>query len=222
MEKDYFSKMKEIADECIIDIINQFRNNNINKIFIQDEFYILTQGKGNPMKLHKLVEITLGVNLNFITENNEMFAPDDLVLSVIPELHPIVTQEITRMSNAIKENEKQYSCIDATKRIFFVPNEYKPEKLEDFDFCGKAFKYGKVLTIEDFVKEFNTNSINLFNGVIRYLDCTDNFVEVCPHCGYEVVLETKFEEQICPICNKHIAPCSLCDTCTDDCPFRNL
>lgn len=66
--------------------------------------------------------------------------------------------------------------------------------------------------------------------MIIYLDGNNNpvkkeeeqFYECCPYCG-EVVLETKFEYQKCPICKRYIKPCSLCkeDVDCEKCKLDN-
>ena len=223
MEKNYFNEMKLIAINAIEDIINMFNDNNINDVFFTDDFYILTP----PCETHRLTQISCYDNeLIFYTENGSTFKCDDLVLSIFAELHPIIKQEIKRMAQAMENEYKKINEVCSySKKIFYVPTCYNPQDLDDYDFCGKAFKYGKVLTIEEFVKEFNTFTgcnFNHLNGQIRYLEYSDTCVECCPHCGNEVLLKSKFEKQECPICKQSIAPCSLCDTCTNDCPFRNL
>ena len=41
--------------------------------------------------------------------------------------------------------------------------------------------------------------------------------ECCPHCGNEVVLLAEYKAQICPNCERWIAPCSLCKDCKGIC-----
>lgn len=221
MEKDYFNEMKLIAINAIEDIINMFNDNNINDVFFTDDFYILTP----TCEKHKLTNISCYDNeLTFYTENGSTFKCDDLILTIFAELHPIIKQEIERMVQAMENEHKKINEVCSyTKKLFILPKEHITKKLDDSDFCGKAFKYGKVLTIEQFVKEFNLFNGNHFDFVdveMRYLEYSDTCVEYCPHCGNEVLFESKFEKQECPICKQSIAPCSLCDTCTDDCPFR--
>ena len=79
-------------------------------------------------------------------------------------------------------------------------------------------------TIDEYAKLFNVNSaINKDNYHLKIFEVTDELVEYCPHCGYEVVLKSEFKKQNCPICNKEILPCSICDSknCSN-CPLNNL
>lgn len=226
MEKNYFERMQEIADEIIDDIINMFIDNHIENIVIPDDFYILVQSGVKTIEQYKLTEISYHKQLIFHTEYGNKFVCSDLILSIFAELHPYVKHEIERMKKAIElEDDKIKNDCSTSYKIFFVPNEHNPNELDDFDFVGKAFKYGKVMDIYDFVAEFNSaygSNYTLNKGQIRVLEYSDNCVELCPHCGNEVLLKSEFKMQVCPICKRNIAPCCLCDTCTDDCPFRNL
>lgn len=45
--------------------------------------------------------------------------------------------------------------------------------------------------------------------------------ELCPLCRVEVVLEAKFEKQICPCCGEPIIPCSMCEKMNcENCPLE--
>ena len=46
--------------------------------------------------------------------------------------------------------------------------------------------------------------------------------ELCPFCEREVELQSKFEIQHCPHCNKPIKPCSLCNCDICDCANCSL
>ncbi|MFA7084741.1 MAG: hypothetical protein WC141_09420 [Arcobacteraceae bacterium] len=61
------------------------------------------------------------------------------------------------------------------------------------------------------------------NEIEKYID--ENFRtidELCPHCKKEVKLQSKFEAQVCLLCNTIILPCSICEAkdCLN-CPLKN-
>ena len=54
----------------------------------------------------------------------------------------------------------------------------------------------------------------------RYYD----YIRVMPYCGNEVELKNakKLVSQECPVCKKMIMPCSLCDSCDNECGKANI
>ena len=49
-------------------------------------------------------------------------------------------------------------------------------------------------------------------------------LQLCPYCGNEVELKNakKLVSQECPVCKKMIMPCSLCDSCDNECGKANI
>ena len=88
----------------------------------------------------------------------------------------------------------------------------------DGNFLTLAFHKGKVLSLEEYEKYHNEGKD--LNDTIRYIELYDKCWEVCAECGEEVMLDTKFCMQVCPICGKPIAPCNLCGgNCITPCPL---
>lgn len=86
------------------------------------------------------------------------------------------------------------------------------------DIVSLAFHKGKVMTMEEYPKYHNEGKD--INDHIEMINLYDTCYEVCPECGEEVVLETKFCMQVCPNCGKPIAPCNLCSgNCVSPCPL---
>ena len=86
------------------------------------------------------------------------------------------------------------------------------------DFLTLAFHKGKVLTLEEYEKYHNEGKD--LNDKIQYVELFDKCWEVCPECGEEVMLDTRFCMQVCPECGKPIAPCNLCGgNCVTPCPL---
>ena len=86
------------------------------------------------------------------------------------------------------------------------------------DFLTLAFHKGKVLSLEEYEKYHNEGKD--LNDTIKYIELYDKCWEVCPECGEEVMLDTRFCMQVCPNCGKPIAPCNLCGgNCVSPCPL---
>lgn len=113
--------------------------------------------------------------------------------------------------------------MEYTARLFFVPDLHLGRDLDSEQFASKAFLYGKVMQLDEFVNLFNTGNLGVIHpdkGEIRILDYCDTCVEFCPHCECEVELRTEFVKQICPNCGEIIAPCNLCGgECIKNCPL---
>ena len=109
-----------------------------------------------------------------------------------------------------------------SKRYFFLPDSINPRDLTPEQFCGRAFMHGEVMTAEEYADRFNNYQLGNIHpdfGTLKMYDYTDHIVEMCPHCENEVVLDTKYCKQRCPICNRLIKPCSMCADCISPCPL---
>jgi hypothetical protein len=174
--------------------------------------------------------IRLGVNsiddIAFVAndEYDSLIHSDEVVAGTMAYFAMIVKDEVEAYKNRATE---QHKLVDAeptyTKRFFFLPDKCNPDNLSNEEFASKAFMFGKVMSMEDYADAFNKYQLGDIHpdmGEIRVMEFSDTCVEMCPHCTHEVILETKFEIQKCPICGKRIAPCNLCDgNCIENCPI---
>ena len=109
--------------------------------------------------------------------------------------------------------------MDKATKMFFVVSKDIPFNGYNDDFIAFAFHHGKVMTCEEYAKYHNEGKDA--NDRVESYELYDKCYEYCPHCEDEVVLDSRFELQICPSCGRRIAPCNLCGgNCPNPCPLR--
>lgn len=67
------------------------------------------------------------------------------------------------------------------------------------------------LSKEEFLASYSYLTEEEYDNTKRLYEIS--LIEYCPHCETEVLLEWKFDVQICSNCGMPILPCSLCENC---------
>lgn len=111
--------------------------------------------------------------------------------------------------------------------LFEVNNKlYKEENWADNEIFENAhdiwqwlniYGYGSGITTDDYIKIIKVTDTDASKYNYIKTSYNDEIVELCPHCGDEVVLKSIFANQVCPCCGNLISPCSLCDCNRCDC-----
>lgn len=232
MERNFLKEISKIEAEAYDFIIKRMRDLGIDELDLTEPRPLVCYNDfgANEVMIDK---IRLGVNSDFdvvfITtdeDNNTHIHTDEVVDGTMAYFALVVDEEIDGFYKRMTEQEKLVEAEpEYEKRFFFLPDKYNPRNLDDNDFASKAFMYGKVMTMEEYADAFNKfqlDNIHPDKGDMRVLDYSTTCVEMCSHCDCEVVLKTKFEMQICPICKKPIAPCNLCGgNCMNNCPLTH-
>lgn len=108
-------------------------------------------------------------------------------------------------------NSEQVVCIIPKDKVHNIEN-FEHETLITF-----AFQKGKVVPYKEGMNVCDTPTKKRFKTEL-FTHC----VEYCPECENEVLLETTFQKQICPVCGKVIYPCNLCGGyCLNPCPLKH-
>jgi hypothetical protein len=218
-------KIDKNAEKAIIDLMDKYDCCDFNFC----DTYPIHYHTADGTKLANVVGAHLGgADYNevvFYTDERMSLYRNDVVSGTMASFVPIIKSEFKDFTKRVNQQSKMVSKEPKwEKRIFFLPDKYNPCDLSDEDFAGRAFMHGKVWNMEELAIAFNNGNLGDFHpdmGTIRILDYSKTCVEMCPNCEYEVVLESKFKMQLCPICGKPIAPCSLCDaSACGDCPLH--
>lgn len=163
-------------------------------------------------------DVTLQTN-----KTKSLLLEDCDVLS-LAKLHDTMAMQLAELEKNFLENDEKLNAEPThSKRMFIVPNEYLTDDIEDNDFISLAWHKGLVLTPDEYAKAHNNYGLGVCvpeHSTIKIFDFEDTIVEYCPHCGNEVVLDSRFELQTCPICKNKIAPCNLCTECVKHCPLK--
>lgn len=217
--KDYFHQLNQLRSEIITEIVNQVEEFPLSTIDLIMEVEL------NNNTNTKIISITENDDMVFLLDkNNEIVHLDMLELYSLSFVYEKLMGKIDSLTNKINEEKEKVKNHNPLfeNRMCYLPLSYFNETLSGAEFSSLALQYGKVMSMTNFVREFNKmGEISPSAGKIKYLPFSTTFVECCPNCENEVVLETKFEKQICPICGKKILPCSLCYRCQDICPLTD-
>lgn len=118
-----------------------------------------------------------------------------------------------------KRIEKYYLQNDNSKKVVCII----PKTIPNIDYFTEdtlitfAFQKGKVIPYKEGMNVCDTPTKKRFVAEL-FTHC----IEFCPECECEVLLETTFQKQICPVCGKVIYPCNLCDGyCYNPCPLKH-
>ena len=230
MERNFLKEINQIDNDAKNFIVKKMKEFSIDVLELTTPkplVYNYDFGANETM----IAQIRIGVHsiddVVFVTtdENYETFIhSDEVVCGTMAYFALVVNEEIDgfyqRMNEQAKLVQKQPTY---SKRFFFLPDKFNPRDLSDMDFASKAFMFGNVMSMEQYADAFNRfqlDNIHPDKGDIRVIEYSDTIIEMCLHCECEVVLETNFVMQTCPICGKKIAPCGLCGgNCVNNCPL---
>lgn len=226
---NFLKQIFDIEDNAHNHIISLFEKHNVDELVLSDEDNeIVYFNEKNDVVVEKVELIRIGVfsedDIVFQTTLDNYVSTDMCVRGTIAQYVPIIEQEFSRMRTAIETqaNKIQQEEFTSSKRYFFLPDKNNPRDLTPEQFCGRAFMHGEVMTAEEYADRFNSYQLGNIHpdfGILKMYDYTDHIVEMCPHCENEVVLDTKYCKQRCPICNRLIKPCSMCADCISPCPL---
>lgn len=226
---NFLKQIFDIEDNAHNYIISLFEKHNVDELVLSDEDNEIVYFSGeNYVSVEKVEVIKIGVfsedDIVFQTTLDNYVSTDMCVRGTIAQYVPIIEQEFNRMKTAIETqaNKIQREEFTSSKRYFFLPDKNNPCDLTPEQFCGRAFMHGEVMTAEEYADRFNNYQLGNIHpdfGTLKMYDYTDHIVEMCPHCENEVVLDTKYCKQRCPICNRLIKPCSMCADCISPCPL---
>lgn len=226
---NFLKQIFDIEDNAHNYIISLFEKHNVDELVLSDEDNeIVYFNEKNNVMVEKVKLIRISVfcedDIVFQTTFDNYVSTDMCVRGTIAQYVPIIEQEFSRMRTAIETqaNKIQQEEFTSSKRYFFLPDKNNPRDLTPEQFCGRAFMHGEVMTAEEYADRFNSYQLGNIHpdfGTLKMYDYTDHIVEMCPHCENEVVLDTKYCKQRCPICNRLIKPCSMCADCVSPCPL---
>ena len=199
-----FSLHKSLIPECLVMGFNvqtrTYEEHIVDAIFIKEGDLTLQTNKTKSLRL------------------------EDCDVLSLAKLHDTMVMQLAELEKNFLENSDKLDTEPSySKRMLIVPNEYLTDDIEDEKFMTLAFHKGMVLTPEEYAKAHNNYGLGVCIpevSTIKVFDFTNTIIEYCPHCDSEVVLESHFAVQTCPICKNKIAPCNLCDTCVKDCPLK--
>lgn len=228
-ERNYFEEIKKINKDVIERIKVDFMNNCIGELIFKQplmyKFIYLCDGTIMVKDLYGIIFDNSGLYL--IDSSEFRVHVDNLIASELAELYPYIKSEIKRRNEEIVKQGMLISSNneieESTKKMCFLPIKFCNEEMDDVSFYEKSVHFGKVMTMEEYVSYFNSNCYSEIApnmGHMRVIDTPKKIVEWCPHCYYEVLIDNTFTIQKCPICNRPIKPCSICENCnTTKCPL---
>ena len=226
---NFLKQIFDIEDNAHNHIISLFEKYNVDELILSDnDNEIVYFNEKNNVMVEKVKLIRVNVfsidDIVFQTTFDNYVSTDMCVRGTIAQYVPIIEQEFNRMKTAIETqaNKIQREEFTSSKKYFFLPDKFNPCDLTPEQFCGRAFMHGEVMTVEEYADRFNKyqlGNIHADFGTLKMYDYTDHIVEMCPHCEHEVVLDTKYCKQKCPICNRLIKPCNMCADCISPCPL---
>lgn len=236
MEKNFLADILSIdkqAENAIIDLFNQYKVNSVN---VGNYDWVAVSTDLSTFDIDT-ISCVGGKKIIVFNQFREEFDIDELMGSEMSRLYHLLLDEMDNLTIdnlAEKENErilKYYENPQLEKYMVFVPNDYleshKLEAEDDNNFIAMGYHFGKVLTADEFANLYNAYQLeDLANNdkyTMRTYTMDTKCIEYCPHCECEVLLDTKFEMQVCPVCGKKIAPCNLCNGfCFKDCPLNAI
>lgn len=230
MTSNYIKRHNEMQAEIyneILDIVNKesFNMFHIHSTLVPECSVMAFDIKTRTYNEY-IVESIFVKDMDIImlgSKNGETLDLNDCDILSMAKLHEtMVMQSAELEKNSIKNDERLKAKTTHSKRMFIVPNEFLNGNEDDTRFMTLAWHKGLVLTPEEYASAHNNYGLGVCvpeHSTIRVYDFTDTIIEYCPHCESEVVLESKFAVQTCPVCKNKISPCNLCDTCLGDCPL---
>ena len=232
--KDFLAEIANIdyqAEKAIIELFNQYK---VDNVVVEDKWVAVDC---NFIVFDIVTIAIINGDVTLTNPYGDEYYNVDLLGGEMSRLYQLLEDEI---DNLIKNNLDCLAELESNRIVdyeknpilkeylVFVPNEYLNahtlEAEDDDKFISMGYHFGKVLTTEEFAKAYNAYQLgDLANNdkyTMRTFKMDTKCVEMCPHCEYEVLLDTKFEMQTCPICGEKIAPCNLCSGfCSNKCPL---
>lgn len=237
MEKNFLADILSIdkqAEKAIIDLFNQYKVNSVN---VGNDGWIAVSTDFSTFDIDT-ISCVGGNKIIFFNQFSEEYDFDELLSGEMSRLYHLLLDEMDNLTKdrfdelAEIENKrinKYYENPQLEKYLVFVPNYYLDnhtlEAENDNNFIAMGYHFGKVLTAEEFANLYNAYQLGDLTNNDKYTMKTytmdTKIIEYCPHCECEVLLDTKFEMQVCPVCGKKIAPCNLCNgICCHDCSLK--
>lgn len=236
MEKNFLADILSIdkqAEKAIIDLFNQ---HNVDSVDVGDYGWVAVDCDFATFDIATIAVINGGVALfnQFCGDYDidELLGGEmsRLYHLLLDEMDNLVSDKFDRLAEIENERIVNYHKNPILKEyLVFVPNEYLNthtlEAEDDDKFISMGYHFGTVLTTEEFADLYNAYQLgDLANNdkyTMRTYTMDTKCIEYCPHCECEVLIDTKFEMQVCPVCGKKIAPCNLCSGfCFKDCPLN--
>ena len=221
------------AEKAIIDLFKQYK---VDSVDVAEYGWVAVNCDFANFDI--TIIAIINDNIKLFTPFGEDYDIDELLGSEMSRLYHLLLDEMDNLTKdrfdelAEIENKrinKYYENPQLEKYLVFVPNEYLEkhtlEAENDDNFIAMGYHFGKVLTAEEFANSYNAYQLgDLANNdkyTMRAYTMDTKCIEYCSNCGCEVLLDTKFEIQTCPVCGEKIAPCNLCSGfCTNNCPLR--
>ena len=227
MEKNFLADILSIdkqAEKAIIDLFNQYK---VDSVDVGEYGWVAVNTDFLTFDIDT-ISCVGGDKIMFFNQFREEYDIDELLGGEMSRLYHLLLDEMDNLTkdrlNELAEIEnkriiKYYENPQLEKYLVFVPNYYlddhKLEAENDDNFIAMGYHFGKVLTAEEFSNLYNAYQLgDLANNdkyTMRTYTMDTKIIEYCPHCECEVLLDTKFEMQVCPVCGKKIAPCNLCN-----------
>lgn len=229
MTNNFITEISNIEQKAKMYILSMFEDNNVSELVLSSPFHFCYFNENNV----PISELVKSIKTNVYSENDIVFTTtldnvvaDSLLVDscTLPLFAKVIENEFERINIAIKEQAKKIEeeNFTSSKRFFFLPDDKNPRDLTPEQFCGRAFMYGEVMTAEEYAERFNAYQLGNIHpefGTLKMYDYTDQIIDYCPHCENEVILDSKFCKQRCPICNHLIKPCNMCADCVNPCPL---
>lgn len=236
MEKNFLAEISKIdkqAEESIIRLLDQY---GVTGVDVGKYGWVAVNTDFLTFDIDTISCVS--DNIVLFSKVDERYDTDELLGGEISRLYHLLLDEIDNLvedkidSLAKIESErieKYYKNPKLEQYMVFVPNEclenHKFDAEDDNNFIAMGYHFGRVLTADEFANLYNAYQLgDLTNNdkyTMRTYTMDTKLVEYCPHCECEVLLDTKFEIQTCPVCGKKIAPCNLCNgICRNDCPLK--
>ena len=205
-ERNYYQEIRKIENEAIEHIVLLFGDYDIKQIKLEKEVIVV----------HTQFDITISPISIFRVENNELYAIDMdgnkihsayIISSFFAEMFPIIKETIIKRNDRIIEQKRKLNENKKIKKICFLPIKHNSIDLNDTDFYERALEYGKVFTMEEYVKYFNTRNIMDIQpslGEMRVIENLEYIMGICTACGNVIALDNINRNKTinCPICGE--------------------
>lgn len=228
MDRNFIAEINKIDNDAETFIVDFMEKKGVQEFDVTTPIE-LSYNDDFGVKTEFVMQVVIGVHSDndicfVVGDDHTIVHTDELICGEISKLALIIKDEIEGFYQRMEEQEKLIKDgeVKYEKRFFFLPDKFNPTDLDDMEFASLAFKYGKVISMDNYAKAFNSyqlDDIHSDKGVLRVIEYSDTIVEYCPHCECEVLLPSEFKYHECPVCRRKIAPCNLCKDCTNDCPL---
>lgn len=212
-------RVKELKYSLITKLYEyQEKDNEVITIFnnLFDDTSIVFE-KDNTLIKDNITFISFSLcDITFDTSKYQDININQCCIESIIKINNIIDIQKKRIEENVKKNDILYNQEPTYhKKIFVLGKEYLKDIKTDDEFVAQTYHYGKVFDNIRDILEYSSKDY-----VIKIIDIATTTIEYCPHCGYDVVIDAKFEYQKCPICGNSIVPCSLCIECKNNCKLN--